>query len=260
VSRDGRRVALSRQDGDLWIFDLESRELAARVTTDPAPDSFPIWGPDDQTLTFQSMRDGAAGVYSRRADGLGPETLLIDDRRTNKRPFSWSRDGKTLLFCEIDPETLSDIWLVPAGQPAAAEVFLQTEFTEDMPTFSPDGKWVAYSSDESGAWEIYVISYPDKNVKRKISRGGGLIPQWSSDGKRIFYGWESRVMVVDALDSQWTPSPPKHFATGIDERGARTWFVTADESSVIALERRAPPQLHLVENWFTELERLVPMK
>jgi serine/threonine protein kinase/Tol biopolymer transport system component len=258
VSPDGRQVALSRTDGDLWIFDLDSRELETRVTTDPARDWYPIWGPDDRTLAFVSTRGGGVGVYSRRADGLGPETLLIEDRRAVKWPSSWSPDGKTLFFHQIDPETLGDLWVVPAGQPAAAEVFLRTEFDEVWPAISPDAKWVAYASTESGAHEIYVISYPDKNIKRKISRGGGLLPKWSSDGKRIFFGSGPRVMVVDALDAQWTPSPPKLFVTGVDASGGSKWGLTPDEKSVIALERRPAPRLHMVENWFAKLKRLVP--
>jgi Tol biopolymer transport system component len=253
-------VALLRTDGDLWIFDLESGDLETRVTTDPAREWSPIWGPDDQMLTFMSGREGAVTAYSRRADGLGAETLLIEDRRANKFLSSWSPDGKTLLFTQVDPETLEDLWMVPAGQPAAAEVFLRTEFNEEEAVFSPDGKWVAYTSDESGKWEIYVTSYPDKNLKRKISRGGGARPKWSSDDKRIFYSWGRNVMVVEPLDAQWTPSQPKLFVTGVDTSGGSNWGLTPEGMSVIALEQRAPPQLHLVENWFAELERLVPVK
>jgi Tol biopolymer transport system component len=197
-------------------------------------------------------------VYSRGADGLGPDTLLIEERRTAKWPGSWSPDSMTLLFSQIDPETLGDLWMVQAGQPDAAEVFLRTEFNEETPVISPNGKWVAYQSLESDTSEIYVISYPDKNIKKKISRGGGSKAAWSADSRRIFYGWGKDVMVVDALDEQWTPSQPKLFVTGIDGSAPRTWGLTPDERSVIGFERRPPPRLHLVQNWFTELERLVP--
>jgi Tol biopolymer transport system component len=207
-----------------------------------------------------STRGGGVGVYSQRADGLGPETLLIEERRAMKSPQSWSPDGKTLLFSQVDPETLDDLWVVPAEQPAAAEVFLRTEFNESIAAFSPDAKWVAYISTESGTPEVYVISYPDKNVKWKISRGGGLSAAWSADSRRIFYSWGANVMVVEALDAQFTPSLPKLFVTGIDGGAPRTWGMAPDEKSVIALERRPPPQLHMVENWFKELERLVPVK
>jgi hypothetical protein len=148
LSRDGRRVALPRNDGDLWMFDLESRDLE-RVTTDPGSDWQPIWGPDDQTLTFASQRGGGWSVYSQRADGLGTATLLIEERRAQKSPDSWSLDGKTLLFEQAGPETRIDLWVVTAGEPASAEVFLRTEFDEEAAAFSPDGRWVAYTSDES---------------------------------------------------------------------------------------------------------------
>jgi Tol biopolymer transport system component len=115
---------------------------------------------------------------------------------------------------------------------------------------------VAYRSDESGRPDIYVTSYPDRAIKRKVSRDGGEYARWSADSDRLFYSSRERVMVVEALDATWTPSQPEVFVEGID--ALLTWDIAPDGQSVIALERRAAPRLHLVQNWFQELERLVP--
>ncbi len=255
VSPDGGRVALSRNDRDVWIFDLESRHLVVRVTTDPAPDTFPVWEPSGERLTFASQQGEGWSAYSRSADGLGEVRPLIEDRRAQKWPSSWSHDGKVLLFDQFDPETEQDIWTVPAEEPGSAQPFLRTSFDERAASFSPDGKWVAYFSNESGRYEIYVTSYPDRSIRTKVSRSGSFGARWSADG-RLFYESGGRVMVVEAVDARWRPSEPELFVTGVE---ALAWDVTPDGQSVITLERRPPPQLHLVQNWFEELKRLVPV-
>jgi Tol biopolymer transport system component len=183
---------------------------------------------------------------------------MIEDRAAIKSPASWSPDGQVFLFDQFDRETNSDVWVVDAGAPASARPFLQTPFSEFNPAFSPDGKWVAYNSDESGTFDIYLTSYPDRAIKRKVSRDGGVYARWSADNDRLFYSSRGRVMVVEALDATWTPSQPEVFAEGVDAN--LTWDITPDGQSVIALERRAAPRLHLVQNWFQELERLVPSR
>jgi Tol biopolymer transport system component len=254
ISPDGRRVAVSRNDFDLWIFDLTTRDLDTRVTTDPGQDRFPIWGPGDDSLTYISTNPAGSSLSSRRADGLGPVEPLLEEGKAIKWPESWSPMGERLLYSQLDPETGRDLWIVPRGRPAAAEVFLRTKFNENWGAFSPDGRWVAYGSDETGRFEIYVTSYPDKDIKRRVSREGGLSPRWSADGKRLFFVFSGDVMVVEATDSRWTPSAPELFVERID---ARNWDVTPDGQSVIALEQRPNPQLHMVQNWVAELERLV---
>jgi Tol biopolymer transport system component len=256
LSPDGRRVAVDRNDLDIWIFDLESRDFEVRLTTDAAGDWEPAWDWSGQALAFASMRGGGWSVYARTADGLGDVRALVEDRTAQKWPKSWSPDGRVLLFEQFDRETNNDLWAVEAGDPTTARPFLQTSFDERHAAFSPDGRWVAYSSVESGRWDVYVTSYPDRAIKRKVSREGGLYPRWSADSGRLFYGTSGRVMVVEALDAQWTPSTPEVFVEGIDVMW--TWDVAPDGKSVIALERRPPLRLHLVQNWFEELERLVP--
>jgi hypothetical protein len=260
LSPDGRRLAVARLENfDLWTFDLGTRDLDARVTTNVGGDYNPVWGPREGTLTFNSNQGGLRAIYSRRADGRGPVEPLLADRQALKGgPLSWSPDGTVLLVAQADPETKLDLWVVPAARSDAAQVFLRTEFNEGAAAFSPDGRWVAYASDETGRSEVYVTSYPNQGIKRRVSREGGTSPRWSSDG-RLFFAWETRVMQVEATDSRWTPSTPETFVDGVDGGEIfRNWDVAPDGRSVIALEQRRPIQLHMVQNWFAELERLVP--
>jgi serine/threonine-protein kinase len=257
VSPDGRRVAVDRNDFDIWIFDLESRDFEVRLTTDPALDWTPVWEPTGDGVTFVSLQGGRFSLRSRRANGLGEVRPLLEDRDVLTWPRSWSPDGETLLFEQFDRETHYDVWLVEAGRPAAARPFLDAPFNEGSAAFSPNGAWVAYMSDESGRFEVYVTSYPDRTIKRKVSRDGGGWPRWGADSDRLFYSSRNRVMVVRTLDAQWTPSQPEVFVEGVD--ALLTWDVTADGKSVIALEQRPALRLHLVQNWFEELKRRVPV-
>jgi Tol biopolymer transport system component len=256
LSTGGRRVALGRNDLDVWIFDLESKDLDVRVTTDPTQEWNPVWEPSGEALAFASQQGGGWSIHSRSADGLGAVQPLVEDRRAQKWPRSWSPDGKVLLFDQLDRESGVDLWLVEAGQPGSARPFLQTPSAEYQATFSSDGQWVAYSSNESGRSEVYVTSYPDGRIKRKVSRDGGADPRWSADSGRLFYASRGRVMVVEALDDRWGPSQPEVFVEAID--AILTWDVAPDGQSVIALERRPAPRLHLVQNSVEELKRLVP--
>jgi serine/threonine-protein kinase len=258
LSPDGRRVAVDKNDFDIWIFDLESRDFEVRVTTEPEQDWVPEWDWTGKTLAFVSNRGGGQSIYSRRADGLGVERLMVEDRVAQIWSTSWSPDGQVLLFARFDRETKLDLWVVETDEPASARPFLQTPFSELHPMFSPDGRWLAYLSDESGRLDIYVTSYPDRDIKRKVSRDGGEFARWSADSDRLFYSSGQRVMVVEALDATWTPSQAEVFVEGVDKDF--TWDVAPDGQSVIALERRAAPRLHLVQNWFQELERLVPTR
>ena len=256
VSPDGGRVALARNDWDIWIFDLASRDLEVRVTTHPASDWQPSWEPDGERLTFASTRGGGWSLYSVSASGLGDVVPRVEDRQAMKWPSSWSPDGAVLFFHQFSVDSQTDIWQVPRDRPEAAEPFLRTPFNEYRPRVSPDGDWVAYGSDESGTAEIYVTSYPGRDIKRKISRDGGADPRWSAAGDRLFYRSGDRVMVVPWVAGRGPASEPQVFVEGVDTFS--TWDVTPDGEAVIALEQRPPPVLHLVQNWFAELERLVP--
>jgi Tol biopolymer transport system component len=188
-SPDRKKVALSL-DEDVWIQDV-ARGLRSRFTFTPGIDTNPVWSPDGRSIAFCSNRSGRYGIYRRSADLSGAEeTLYLDaiDTLTD----SWSPDGKFLMVHRRDPanqEDLALLSLAPGGSGAALKLtpFLNTPFRELHGRFSPDGRWVAYISTESGQGEIYVASFPGLAGKQQISTTGGTQARWRADGKELFF-------------------------------------------------------------------------
>jgi hypothetical protein len=152
-------------------------------------------------VVFWSSRKGPIDLYRKASNGSGSEELLYADN-LNKLPTSWSPDGKSLLYYALDPKTGQDLWILPnpLGPPGAPKPypFLRTQFNETYGQFSPDGKWIAYESDESGQYEIYAAPFPGPGGKRQIPTGGGQRTRWRRDGREIFYiAPDNRLMAVD---------------------------------------------------------------
>ncbi len=191
LSPDGRRYAVSRLDsesgyGDIWVSDATGGN-ATRLTFDPGNDSFPVWSPDGDHLAWASNREGTFRLYQKAASGSGQDALLLK-ADSFVFPTDWSRDA--ILYRQIDPKTRYDIWALPVGPRAGdgkAFPFLQTEANETAAVSSPDGRWVAYASDESGRYEVYVQGFPRGGGKRQVSSGGGIAPEWQGDGNAIFF-------------------------------------------------------------------------
>ena len=190
LSPDEKRIVFSRlepQSGnaDIWLMELV-RGTLTRFTFDQAGDLSPIWSPDGSRIVFASDRDGTPNLYQKAASGAGNEELLLkSDHR--KIPLDWSADGKFILYQELHPKTSSDVWALPLSGEQKPFPYLQTEFDERQARFSPDGKWIAYSSNESGTWQVYVQSFPAMGGKWQVSTSGGAQPQWRRDGKELFY-------------------------------------------------------------------------
>ena len=191
----GQRLAVQINDGaqsDIWVYEWE-RDTLTRLTFDAAYDYDPLWSPNGDGLVFTSDREGAYSLYWKRADGSGGVQRLAESRNI-RVPESWHPTGKFLAFFEIDPETNSDIRILAlegddrsGWKPGQVTTFLSTLFNELFPAFSPDGRWLAYQSNESGQDEIYVRSFPGPGGPWQISSGGGTIPIWSENGKELFY-------------------------------------------------------------------------
>ncbi|HEV8140801.1 MAG TPA: protein kinase [Pyrinomonadaceae bacterium] len=189
LSPEGKRVAVDGVDSqgnrDIWLVELASGN-PTRFTFDPATDIFPVWSPDGSRLVFSSDRQGPRNIYQKSATGAGKEELLYKTD-ANIFPSDWSADGRFILYLANDPKTRLDVWVLPLAGDQKPFPFLQTEANERAARFSPDGRWIAYTSDESGINQIYVQSFPDGGGKRQISVNGGYWLAWRSDGKELFY-------------------------------------------------------------------------
>ena len=184
LAPNGKSVAVSMtdiasQNTDIWTYDLQ-RGGAKRLTFDPAADSVPIWSPDAARLVFASNRTSFNDLHIKNSDGAQEEKSIVHGD-IDKFPNDWSRDGKYILYTQD-----TDLWFVTLPE-LKSSLFLKAPSVLRNGQFSPDGKWVAYASNESGKWEIYVTSFPEPRGKWQVSAGGGEQPRWRGDGKELFY-------------------------------------------------------------------------
>jgi len=184
LAPNGKSVAVDRTDmsslnTDLWTFDLQ-RGTAKRLTFDPSFDVSPVWSPDGSRLVFASNRQLNVDLYLKNSDGAQEEQSIAHDEFT-KSPDDWSANGRFILY-----DRGPDLWFMtfPGFK---SSLFLKAVSLLRHGRFSPDGKWVAYSSNESGKWEIYVTSFPDARGKWQISTAGGEQPRWRGDGEELFF-------------------------------------------------------------------------
>ena len=256
ISRDGQKVVVTVADSgntDVWIHDL-AHNTQTRLTRAPSFDTHPFWTPDGERIVFASNREGSSyGLYWRRADGTGPVDLLMMGLAA---PSSWSADGQ-LLFHD-----LRNIGVLSMEGARTQRLLLDEEFSESDPEVSPNGRWIAYTSAESGRNEIYVRPFPNVDERRwTISRGGGVSPAWSSDGKELFYRNGDKMMVVEITASSFSHGASKElFAKPYHYADGRQYDVHPDGKRFLMIKQveQAEPQLIIVLNWFEELKRLVP--
>jgi eukaryotic-like serine/threonine-protein kinase len=278
LSPDGTRVAVAGND-DIWIYDVASGRRT-RFTFDPAAERDMLWSPDGRRIIFSSDRKGLFDLYQKASDGSGTEELLYADAAGNKSPESWSVDGRVILYDTgtDSPRTGADLFVLPlsgapstgplrgsgqAGEGRRAVPFIQTQFNELEGRLSPDGRWVAYSSNESGAYEVYVAPYPGPGGTRQISTAGGGHPRWRGDGAEIFYlAPDNRLMAatVNGKRSSFEVGEVKplfetHTISGL---GNSRYDVTADGQRFLvntATEARAAEPITVVVNWTAGLKK-----
>jgi len=200
LSPDGRKIAVVRldprtRDGDIWLADVASGVMT-RFTFQPGAYVFPAWSPDGRQVAFAFTSESVADLYIKQigtADGSGDGVSL----GTFAVPSDWSPDRSSLLFMKVVPRTGFDLWLLPTEGGGRPRPFLATPFYETYGKFSPDGKWVAYTSDLSGRMEIHVRPFPGPGQEIPVSSGGGIFPFWSRTGKELFYiSTDHRLMSV----------------------------------------------------------------
>jgi len=273
LSPDGGRLSLTvLRDGnwDVWVYDLE-RKVATRLTFNDGYDGDQVWSPDGKYLTFTSDRDGRENPYRKRADGSGEAERLAEIDH-DFWGSSWSPDGNWILG-EIQGESF-DLWTIPADGSGEPEVYLATQFFERFPAISPNGKWVAYMSDESGRPEIYVRPFPAASGKWQVSDGGGSWPAWSLDGSELIFRSQDGLMAAPVSDNEVTfrAGRPEILTQGdfsADQVGivvAGSIFSDFDpmpggESFVVLQgsdDQRIQSHVTLVTNWFDVLRETLP--
>ena len=264
LSRDGTMLAVSRnlpQTGtNIWLYELK-RGTPMRLTFDTGTATSPVWSPDGKYVVFAASANGALNILHRKATtGSEPAEPLAKMQGAN--PTDWSADGRFILFHSTlgthnDQRNGSDLWLLPLADPQPKPI-AQTPFHEVSGAFAPDGRWVAYASDESGALEVYVQTVPDAHDKRLVSRGGGAEPHWRADGRELFYvSADHHLMAVPT-----TLGPPFEagnaetlFEMNVREvrlQELRRYDVAPDGQRFIVQEltqRPSPSQLTVVVNW-----------
>ncbi|HTF38520.1 MAG TPA: hypothetical protein VK651_09440, partial [Blastocatellia bacterium] len=263
-SPDDRRTAEDRVDyktgaPDIWLFDLSSG-IPSRFTTDPAPDTNPVWSPDGSRIVFSSSREGVRNLYQKVASGGGSEEVLLKSSE-EKVADDWSSDGRLILYETANPKTIWDLWVLPMSGDRKPVLFLQTKFTEQQAQFSPDGKWIAYTSDESGAPEVYVRTFPDSGARWRVSTGGGAQPRWRRDGRELFYiAVDRKLMVLDVkLGATFEASIPQTlFGTRIlSLTDFNQYAVTADGQRFLinsTTEETGTIPISVVVNWTADLK------
>jgi hypothetical protein len=223
LSPDGLHAAVQRivpDANDIWTIDL-LRGVPSRLTFSPDADDDPVWSPDGTTIAFSSIRRGVPGLY-RKPLGKDADDELVFTNHATIHPTTWSPDGRFLLFEQTSPTTESDIWVLPVQGDRSPHPYVATRCSEAEAHFSPDGKWVAYTSDESGRSEVYVQSFPNPDEKVQISTRGGVSPRWAPSGRELYFlSIERRLMAVPVALSDplrvGTPTPLFDTAVGLGE-------------------------------------------
>ena len=194
LSPDEKTIAVERvdpitQDQDLWLIDV-ARNIPSRFTSQGDNITFmPVWSPDGARIVFASARGTPPNLYQKASIGADGDELLLKST-SNNQPTDWSSDGQFIVYAGMDPTTQWDLWLMPmssAERDRQPVPLLQTEFNEHLGRVSPDGRWIAYASDESGNNEVYVRPFRGPGPKRRISANGGSEPKWRGDGRELFY-------------------------------------------------------------------------
>jgi eukaryotic-like serine/threonine-protein kinase len=268
LSPDGQRVAIEIADvgDDIWVGDLQ-RGTMTRLTFDSGEDETPTWSPDGKWIAYSSARVGLPRTVFRKAfDGSGTEQTIWTSY-DHSHVEDWSRDGRVLLVGVDAIATHGDIWVVPVDDAAQARPLIQTNFSEGNARLSPDGRWIAYQSDESGRNEVYIQRFPSLGSKAQVSAEGGSQPVWSRDGRALFYRGGGTIMTVAVTAGEMIQLGAAK-AIGADlythKGGPHTGYDVAPDGRLLFARdqqmQAATTYLAVIDNFLPELLRRVPIK
>jgi len=273
ISPDGQRVAVAVLDSgvvnfQLWTYDI-FRPKETRLTFGPNRSRTPVWSPDGTAVAFSINTKGPYDLYERRTDSTGSEALLVESE-VSKYPTDWSADGRLIAYCSGGPKQKSSIWMLPRAGDRKPYTFLQGDHNVGEARFSPDGRWLLYTSDESGRAEVYVTPFPAASSKWQVSTAGGASPKWRRDGGEIFYlAADSRLMAAEVeaggdifqvkavrpLFQVFLRTGPSRFELnttseqiGYDSSPDGQWFV------VNSPPEGSPPPITLITSWSAGLK------
>ena len=276
ISPDGTKVAVRITIGgnqDIWILDLVHK-TRTRLTFDEATDSFPLWSPDGKRIAFTSSRDEKVAIYWKSADGTGTDELLVAGSGIGIMPCSWTGDGKTLVFMDASEGINGDIGAISMEGDSAKKQLLHGKNMEVEPRISPDGRWMTYSCNESGQFQIYVRPYPGVDGgKWQVSSSEGVWPLWSPDGRELYYRSGDKYMAVPVkTEPTFSFETPKILFQGTYILPAsasfmRNWDIHPDGKKFLMIK---PPigtdseptsvgsrKINIILNWFEELKERV---
>ncbi|MGA8593413.1 MAG: hypothetical protein WB676_01605 [Bryobacteraceae bacterium] len=283
-SPDGMRLAFSMYispvEGNVWVKDLE-RDTTLRLTSLPGHNTSPVWAPDGRTIVFGSLYGAAPGIYWIRSDSSG-EPQWLTEGKTIQLPYSFSPDSKRLAFLQLNAGGHPEIWTAPVevgrdgGAPLAklgkGEPFVAAPFAVGQPAFSSDGRWLAYSSNETVTYQVYVRPFPGPGGKSPISTGGGRFPIWSRKARKLFLlGPDGRITMVGytATGDSFVAGKPEVWSRKslLVLVGARPYDLAPDDKRFAVVlypdgtaEQEAKPvtSVTVILNFFDELRRRVP--
>jgi Tol biopolymer transport system component len=265
ISPDGRRVAVTvaEQENQVWLYDF-GRDTLSRLTFGGNVTQTPAWTPDGKRIAFTSNKEGPLNIFWQPADGSGEMERLTTSEYTDV-PRSFSPDGQLLAFLELGSATGYDVSVLRLRD-RKTQPFIRTPTNESVPSFSPDGHWLAYISDESGRFEVYAQPYPGPGGKYQISTDGGTEPVWNPNGKELFYRSGDKMMAVDVttqpafsvgkpkmlFQGPYVPTPFTFPNYDVSPDGRRFLMIKESEQA------SSLNQINVVLNWFEELKRRVP--
>jgi Tol biopolymer transport system component len=260
---------LSKQDYNvrIQVYDTQDDRLVPLAME--GDNYFPQWSPDGNEIAFRSRSPEGSGIFCRAADASTPAELRVPDTPSGVKlePYSWSRSReRSLLACMVKGDsTQGDILILDMKSGDKLRPFLNTRYRKCNPAFSPDGRWLAYSSNESGQHEVYLRECTDGGQLKPVSSGGGMNAVWSRDGRELFYVNDKDMMVVKITTKpRLSVGKPERLFTSSCLTGDNLhthYDISPDGDRFLMIKQKDNPNVQLicVQNWFEELKRLVPM-